>query len=412
MSEKRLLIVDHDAFQRHLVTMLLAADHYSIQETESAAEALNQLKDLTPDLILAEASLSDMPGTDLCRRIKSIRRLYRVPVVLIASPSEIKTIKELAPVVGADLVLEKPLGDKGLREHIHQLLANTDNKSQIDIYKTFVPEMSSSSETPKAEAEPKPSPVLKPVAEKISTEQKVFKPNPSQAKITATEPPKPGPKYPSINLIPGFIGKTNKAKVEAKQEPKKLEPRVSTFETVAISKDKSAPSVKQDSASAMASKGVQPKPVAATETENPLIRPVAENPHPKPQALKEKAKEPRFNPADLLPPIKPKPASSSSSQMTELALLKKQVEQLIEENEQLKDAIREFKSGVPIVSSQSYLNAVEELEALRRLTEQQAKQLETYLGKSPDEQALTFETKKQKNNDPEKTVWNRIVKGI
>jgi hypothetical protein len=218
--------------------------------------------------------------------------------------------------------------------------------------------------------------------------------------------------------MPGnLFGKASKIKVETKQDVKKLEPRVNNFETVAISNDKSTqPPTKKDSAptsnSALANQRVQPKPMLATEAENPLIRPVAENPHPKPQTTKEKAKEPRLSPADLLPPIKAKPASNSSSQMTELALLRNQVEQLLEENDQLKDAIREFKSGVQIVSSQSYLNAVEELEALRRLTEQQAKQLEAYLGKNPVEQLLTFEDKKQKTNDQEKTVWNRIVKGI
>ena len=396
MSEKRLLIVDPDAFQRHLVQMLLAAEHFAITETQSAAEALKYLQESTPDLIVAEANLGDMPATDLCKRIKGIRRLFRVPVILIASPNEIKTIKELAPVVGADLVIEKPLGDKGLREQVNQLLAKTNNKSQLDIYKDFVPEPLTKPAPKKEEIQPKPKAVEKNTSSKPASIGAVPK---------AAETARPNFQ---INLLPNSFTEKSKLKPVNPQDLK-LEPKSTTFETVAIQKPKTHPPLNSEKTTGTPEKLNQTSSIP--DSEESLIRPVAENPGPKRQN-KNNIRETPANPADLLPPIKPKAAKANNNQMTELALLRKQVEQLIEENEQLKDAIKEFKSGVPIVSSQSYLNAVEELEALRRLTEQQAKQLESYLGKRPDDPKLADNEKKAKKPETEKTVWNRIVKGI
>jgi cell division protein FtsB len=56
-------------------------------------------------------------------------------------------------------------------------------------------------------------------------------------------------------------------------------------------------------------------------------------------------------------------------------MLQEQLEQLGSENEQLKTTLRELDSGHPLHASHSYLNAIEELEMLRRLTGIQSKQL-------------------------------------
>ena len=79
--------------------------------------------------------------------------------------------------------------------------------------------------------------------------------------------------------------------------------------------------------------------------------------------------------SDLNTPILPKAAPESAHARVEIEILKDQVEQLSSENEQLKATLRELDSGHPLHASHSYLNAIEELEMLRRLTGIQTKQL-------------------------------------
>ncbi len=118
--------------------------------------------------------------------------------------------------------------------------------------------------------------------------------------------------------------------------------------------------------------------------------------------------------ADYLPPIKTKNhAASPAQERSELELLRKQVEQLLEENEQLKSAVREFRSGVAVINSQSYLNAVEELEVLRRVVEKQEDELTTYRRQGAIyKQAELASEEKQDKNAPRDKTWNKIVGGI
>jgi CheY-like chemotaxis protein len=61
----------------------------------------------------------------------------------------------------------------------------------------------------------------------------------------------------------------------------------------------------------------------------------------------------------------------------ELQSLRAQVQQLSDENERLRSAFLELEQGQSLVSSKSYLDAIEELELLRRLSNIQVKQLDS-----------------------------------
>jgi len=120
------LVADRDPTQRQLIDMLLAVDQYRIADVDNGREALSFLKENTPLLAILAIDLPDMGGADICGKMKSISRLSAVPVVLIAPASEDGNLdnrtKSLARLVHADLLLQKPLGDKNLRERVRALL--------------------------------------------------------------------------------------------------------------------------------------------------------------------------------------------------------------------------------------------------------------------------------------------------
>jgi len=113
--------------QRQLVDMLLAEDAPTVVNAGSGREALEFLKDHTPHLVILAFELPDIGGDRVCSKLKSVSRLSPVPVILTIEPPGRNGIphdvRERARSVGADLVLPKPLGDKGLRDRVRQLLA-------------------------------------------------------------------------------------------------------------------------------------------------------------------------------------------------------------------------------------------------------------------------------------------------
>lgn len=121
-----LLIAEPDPLQRQLIDMLLAQDRYDFVFVSSGREALSYLKESTPALAMLNLELPDLTGAEICEKMKRVTRLSDVPVVLVAESNDTVGIdpatRELYRAVGADLLLQKPLGDKNLRDRIKRLL--------------------------------------------------------------------------------------------------------------------------------------------------------------------------------------------------------------------------------------------------------------------------------------------------
>ena len=119
-----LLVADHDPLQFELFDLIFHADGYRLKTFVDGQDVLAYLREHTPDLAFLETGTPSVDGFDLCRKMKSIKRLKEVPIILV-TPQEVLSdeVKELAKIVKADLIIPKPLGDKNLRARVRTLLA-------------------------------------------------------------------------------------------------------------------------------------------------------------------------------------------------------------------------------------------------------------------------------------------------
>ncbi len=120
-----LLVADRDPLQFELFDLIFHGDGYALQTFTDGQDVLAYLREHTPDVAILETDLPSVDGFDLCRKMKSVKRLREVPIVLVTSRHATLTdeIKGVAKIVKADLIIPKPLGDKNLRERIRSLLA-------------------------------------------------------------------------------------------------------------------------------------------------------------------------------------------------------------------------------------------------------------------------------------------------
>jgi|GEM_PF-789020 len=130
MPSRTILLVDADPLQRQLVDLLLAEDAPTVVNAGTGREALEYLKEHTPHLVLMALELPDIGGDVVCSKLKSVSRLASVPVILTIEPpgraGVPHDVRDRARSVGADLLVQKPLGDKNLRDRVRQLLARWD----------------------------------------------------------------------------------------------------------------------------------------------------------------------------------------------------------------------------------------------------------------------------------------------
>ena len=125
MSRRTVLVAEPDAAHRQLIDVLLGTV-FDLTLVGDGAGALAHLRGHTPDALVLATELPDVDGFTICRKAKSVGRLEQIKVVLVANASARGGLDEptrgRARSAGGDLLLQRPLGDKNLRERLEQLL--------------------------------------------------------------------------------------------------------------------------------------------------------------------------------------------------------------------------------------------------------------------------------------------------
>ena len=107
MAEKRkLLVADDEEMIREAVASYLESQGYQVFRAENGEEALNILKREPISLVILDLMLPDLPGEEVCVRI---RKQSRVPIIMLTAKNvEYDMIHGLD--LGADDYITKPFG--------------------------------------------------------------------------------------------------------------------------------------------------------------------------------------------------------------------------------------------------------------------------------------------------------------
>ena len=117
-SSRKVLIVDPDAATRREVRAACEQDGYQVLEADGAGDALHQVEQSHPSLVLLEVTLPDGAGFDVCRELRKVDPA--VPVIMMSARSEEIDVV-VALEIGADDYMGKPLR---LRELVARMTAH------------------------------------------------------------------------------------------------------------------------------------------------------------------------------------------------------------------------------------------------------------------------------------------------
>jgi two-component system KDP operon response regulator KdpE len=114
-SDTKVLIVDDEPQARRVLRTALIAHGFEVMDARSGEEALNKLRDETPEVILLDLKMPGIGGLETC---KLIRESSDVPIMIVSAR---KTEKEKVEALesGADDYVTKPLGIEELVARIH-----------------------------------------------------------------------------------------------------------------------------------------------------------------------------------------------------------------------------------------------------------------------------------------------------
>lgn len=117
----KILLVDDSRTIRNIQKNVLAQiGHTDVIEAADGVEALTQIADKKPDLVLVDWNMPNMDGITLVRRIRETDR--RLPLVMVTTEAEKSRVLE-AIKAGVNNYVVKPFTAETLSEKITQTLA-------------------------------------------------------------------------------------------------------------------------------------------------------------------------------------------------------------------------------------------------------------------------------------------------
>ncbi|MGD1210639.1 MAG: response regulator transcription factor [Candidatus Acidiferrales bacterium] len=118
MSSAKILIVDDEPQIRRVLRTTLTSQGYTVAEAKSGDEALEQIRDERPDLILLDVNMPGRSGLETCREI---RATGDVPIIMLTVRNSERD-KVQALDAGADDYVVKPFGAEELMARIRAAL--------------------------------------------------------------------------------------------------------------------------------------------------------------------------------------------------------------------------------------------------------------------------------------------------
>ncbi|HET6718435.1 MAG TPA: response regulator, partial [Rhodocyclaceae bacterium] len=101
------LVVDDSLTVRKITSRLLAREGYQVMLAKDGQDALEQMVEVIPDVILSDIEMPRMDGFELARNIRNDERLVNIPVVMISSRTADKH-RSHAAELGVNHFLGKP----------------------------------------------------------------------------------------------------------------------------------------------------------------------------------------------------------------------------------------------------------------------------------------------------------------
>jgi two-component system, sensor histidine kinase and response regulator len=101
---KYILIVDDNLKNLQLIAKVLKDEGFLISLAQDGKNALSQLEQLTPDLILLDVMMPEMDGYELCRLIKKDERLCDIPVIFLTAKTQTEDLAEGFKAGGVDYI--------------------------------------------------------------------------------------------------------------------------------------------------------------------------------------------------------------------------------------------------------------------------------------------------------------------
>jgi len=120
-GKKLVMVVDDSITMRRVATKLLTRNQYEVITAKDGVDALAQLEESNPDVMLLDIEMPRMDGFELATHMQNESRLRDIPIIMITSRTGSKH-REHAMQLGVNKYMGKPYQESELIENIAELV--------------------------------------------------------------------------------------------------------------------------------------------------------------------------------------------------------------------------------------------------------------------------------------------------
>jgi chemosensory pili system protein ChpA (sensor histidine kinase/response regulator) len=117
-----IMVVDDSITVRKVTARLLKRQGMEVLMAKDGVDAVAQLQEQIPDLMLLDVEMPRMDGYELATQVRNDPQLKHIPIIMITSRTGIKH-RDRAEKIGINRYLGKPFNEAELLENINALLA-------------------------------------------------------------------------------------------------------------------------------------------------------------------------------------------------------------------------------------------------------------------------------------------------
>lgn len=124
-----IMVVDDSLTVRKISGRLLTREGYQVVTAKDGVDALQQIQDVVPDVMLVDIEMPRMDGFELTRHIRTDEKTRHIPIVMITSRTAEKH-RNYALELGVNVYLGKPYQEEELLGHIERFVAHKKARQQ------------------------------------------------------------------------------------------------------------------------------------------------------------------------------------------------------------------------------------------------------------------------------------------
>jgi signal transduction histidine kinase len=127
-NKQVVLVIDDEQSNFDVIEILLFKEGYQLHYKNNGTEAIANLKEINPDIILLDVMMPDVDGIEICQQIKSNPQWQHIPIIIVTILSEKEDLVRCLEA-GADDFVSKPINSNELWARVRSMLRI---KSQYD----------------------------------------------------------------------------------------------------------------------------------------------------------------------------------------------------------------------------------------------------------------------------------------